>query len=425
VLVASSNGGQPCGELIEYRECNTQACPEDCVLSEWSVWSECDAACGSGRQFRTREVLIASSNGGQPCGELIEYRECNTQPCDEECTTPLVILGLNTPLNPNPVNSLITVTALVNVTIVEAILTWGDGTETILKNPQSDFSATHVYSSAGVYSIELSVKDACGNAEIRHSDYIAIYDPDGGFVTGGGWIWSPQGALKSDPSLEGKANFGFVAKYRNGSQVPTGHTEFQFHAGNLRFNSSSYDAMRLIISGARAQFKGIGSINGSGNYGFMVSVVDGQVSGGGNLDKFRIKIWDIDNNDEIVYDNNVELSDENAVPITVISGGSIIIHKPKGNKSAEITDVEKFAIQELKMWPNPTTGMVHIDISGEKIQPVKVNVFNMAGTRVLQKEFQAGDNITFDMSEYISGMYLVRIETNDFETIKKLVLDRK
>jgi hypothetical protein len=69
--------------------------------------------------------------------------------------------------------------------------------------------------------------------------------------------------------------------------------------------------------------------------------------------------------------------------------------------------------------------MVHIDISGEKIQPVKVNVFNMAGTRVLQKEFQAGDNITFDMSEYISGMYLVRIETNDFETIKKLVLDRK
>jgi hypothetical protein len=49
----------------------------------------------------------------------------------------------------------------------------------------------------------------------------------------------------------------------------------------------------------------------------------------------------------------------------------------------------------------------------------------MAGAQVLQKEFQAGENLTFDMWEHISGMYLVRIETNDFETIKKLILDRK
>jgi subtilase family serine protease len=80
---------------------------------------------------------------------------------------------------------------------------------------------------------------------------------------------------------------------------------------------------------------------------------------------------------------------------------------------------------ELKMWPNPTSGRVYLDIKSNSSELVKVTVFNLTGAKVLQKEFQAGDNIIFDMSEHISGMYMVRIETNEFETINKLVLDRR
>ncbi len=29
---------------------------------------------------------------------------------------------------------------------------------------------------------------------------VVIYDPDGGFVTGGGWINSPAGAYSADPT---------------------------------------------------------------------------------------------------------------------------------------------------------------------------------------------------------------------------------
>jgi hypothetical protein len=80
---------------------------------------------------------------------------------------------------------------------------------------------------------------------------------------------------------------------------------------------------------------------------------------------------------------------------------------------------------ELKMWPNPTSGRVYLDIKSNSSELVKVTVFNLTGAKVLQKEFQAGDNIIFDMSEHISGMYMVRIETNEFETINKLLLDRR
>jgi hypothetical protein len=103
--------------------------------------------------------------------------------------------------------------------------------------------------------------------------------------------------------------------------VPDGNTEFQFKAGDLNFQSSSYEW--LVVAGARAQFKGVGTINGAGQYGFMLTAIDGQINGGGNVDKFRIKIWDLYGT---VYDNQLNAADD-AVLTTTLGGGSIVIHK--------------------------------------------------------------------------------------------------
>ena len=68
--------------------------------------------------------------------------------------------------------------------------------------------------------------------------------------------------------------------------MPTGNTEFNFKAGDLNFHSSSYDW--LVVAGANAKYKGVGTINGEGYYGFMLTATDG------SPDTFRIKIWDKD-----------------------------------------------------------------------------------------------------------------------------------
>ncbi len=83
-----------------------------------------------------------------------------------------------------------------------------------------------------------------------------------------------------------------------------------------------------MIAGARGQFKGTGTINGIGNYGFMLTAIDGDINGGGGSDKFRIKIWDKDNGDAIVYDNQSSEADDAAVA-TELGGGSIVIHAKK------------------------------------------------------------------------------------------------
>ena len=148
--------------------------------------------------------------------------------------------------------------------------------------------------------------------------YVVVYDPDGGFVTGGGWIDSPAGAYTPDPELTGRANFGFVAKYKKGQITPDGNTNFQFQAAGLHFESTAYDWL-VITGGERAKYKGVGTINGEGDYGFMLTATDSD-----DGDTFRIKIWDIDTGD-VIYDN-WSIDGDDSYDGTALGGGSIVVH---------------------------------------------------------------------------------------------------
>ncbi len=140
---------------------------------------------------------------------------------------------------------------------------------------------------AGVYNLCVRGTDAPGNVGDPECIMLVVYDPSGGFVTGGGWINSPAGAYKPDESSSGKANFGFVSKYQRGATVPTGNTNFQFRTGHLSFRSSSYEFLVITMGGTNAQYKGSGTING------------GLAPNG---TEFRFMIWARDNSPERRWD---------------------------------------------------------------------------------------------------------------------------
>jgi len=79
-------------------------------------------------------------------------------------------------------------------------------------------------------------------------------------------------------------------------------------------------------AGAKAQYKGTGTVNGAGNYNFLLTATDGQQPGGGGVDKFRIKIINKTTN-LVVYDNVGGSDDIDSANPQAISGGSIVIHQ--------------------------------------------------------------------------------------------------
>jgi PKD repeat protein len=198
-------------------------------------------------------------------------------------------------------------------------------------------SDAFTFDDPGVYTVVLTVTDDDGGTTSSEPQSFVVYDPSEGFVTGGGWIDSPAGALPASPEVSGRATFGFVSKYKEGATAPDGQTQFQLKVADFHFHSDVYDW--LVVAGARAQFKGTGTINGQGNFGFVLTAMDGQVNGGGNTDKLRIKILDKDNHNTIVYDNQIG-SDDDATPSTELGGGQIVIHKGGKNLEAISSDVE-------------------------------------------------------------------------------------
>ncbi len=241
-----------------------------------------------------------------------------------------ILAALTGPATPIPLGASVTISGRLSDPdegdTHSATWTWGDGTVEADLITCGDFSRTHDYTAAGVYTVELTVSDGTSGGTDQASAtfcYVVVYDPSAGFVTGGGWITSPAGAYAANPELVGKATFGFQSKYKKGATVPSGSTQFEFLVADLYFQSVEYDW--LVVAGAKAQYQGTGTINGTGLYGFMLTAVDGDLLGKGKPDLFRIKIWD-KTSDDIIYDNRMDAADD-AEPTTALGGGSIVVHK--------------------------------------------------------------------------------------------------
>ena len=187
---------------------------------------------------------------------------------------------------------------------------------------------SHSFAQAGVYTAAAAISDGDGGAG-RAAILVVVYDPTAGFVTGGGWFDSPPGAYTTGPALAGRVVVGFHSKYPGDAVAPTGTTELHLDLPALDFHSTSYEW--LVVSGAKAQFKGVGRI-GSREYGFLLTAYDGQVPGARSVDRVRIKIWDPTNVARILYDNVLDpgaTDDIDTAKPQALGGGSIVIHDLK------------------------------------------------------------------------------------------------
>ncbi|HEY2323188.1 MAG TPA: DNA/RNA non-specific endonuclease [Thermoanaerobaculia bacterium] len=235
--------------------------------------------------------VVTDSHGGQGSASAT-ISVSNVNPVISAVSGPASALALSS------------ATATINVTYSDAgsadthtaVFTWGDNTTSNASCSGGTCSASHTFSATGVYDVLVTVTDDDGGSASGDFQYVVVYNPNGGFATGSGWISQPGG----------KATFNFSSKYQKNVLLPQGSTSFQ--VGGFTFTSTASEW--LVVSGNKAQLKGTGTIaNMSGTFGFLVTATDGP-------DAFGIKVWNTSTN-TVVYDSGTP---------QVLGGGNIQVH---------------------------------------------------------------------------------------------------
>eukprot|EP01127_Copromyxa_protea_P014526 TRINITY_DN4066_c0_g1_i1.p1 TRINITY_DN4066_c0_g1~~TRINITY_DN4066_c0_g1_i1.p1 ORF type:complete len:1449 (-),score=281.84 TRINITY_DN4066_c0_g1_i1:32-4378(-) len=84
---AAANFGKACtGVGFEQTTCNTNHCPVDCVWGEWSDWV-CSTTCGEGIKKQTRKPSVVADFGGVECaGPISQVSSCKNEECPSGCS---------------------------------------------------------------------------------------------------------------------------------------------------------------------------------------------------------------------------------------------------------------------------------------------------------------------------------------------------
>lgn len=146
---------------------------------------------------------------------------------------------------------------------------------------------SRTFEHAGMYTVELTVTDDDGGMGTAKT-LVIVYDPDAGFVTAGGHLESPAGALPAQPDLIGKLHLTFHAKYLPGDEgsVPgNGKLKVKLHNSDGEFELADTTLEWLVVTqDLKAVLKGTGKVGGTEGYGFVAY-------GDGNRDGFRLVAW--------------------------------------------------------------------------------------------------------------------------------------
>jgi PKD repeat protein len=204
---------------------------------------------------------------------------------------------------------------------------WGDGNTSggvAGADNTGSVSGKHTYDTPGVYAVALEVTDDDEDWNESVFEYVVVYDSNDEFIAGGGWIGSTSKAYIANPELRGEASFGFVSKYREGIDTPTGKAELRFHVADLDFHSREYQW--LMVTDLNVQFSGRGAINGSGVYLFTMTATDGNMNSG-NVDDFRIRIWQKQIIDGVVHDLIVYESQPGLASVVLKQKKMGIVHR--------------------------------------------------------------------------------------------------
>ena len=110
-----------------------------------------------------------------------------------------------------------------------------------------------------------------------------------------------------------------------------------------------------------------------------------------------------------------------ALPLGVVAAQAQTVAAPAATGRTSKPGDDK----RLLVYPNPSTGIVHLSINGLEGRRVEVQVLNVIGTVMYREtltELNERFTKTLDLSRFANGLYYVKLESENSSQLCKLVI---
>jgi hypothetical protein len=107
------------------------------------------------------------------------------------------------------------------------------------------------------------------------------------------------------------------------------------------------------------------------------------------------------------------------------SGPAVDLTKGRQQGSPFVTRPQDNEEKSVSVYPNPSTGMVHLTLTGFKGKKTELRVMNVIGN-VIYREILNDNETTkkdLDLSKLTSGLYYIKLQTDDYSEIRKVIIN--
>ncbi|MBG8554329.1 MULTISPECIES: T9SS type A sorting domain-containing protein [Hymenobacter] len=105
--------------------------------------------------------------------------------------------------------------------------------------------------------------------------------------------------------------------------------------------------------------------------------------------------------------------------------GSALLSQAAAQPTEKAGNKPQLEEKNLLVYPNPSTGIVQVSVLGFKGRKLELRVLNIIGTVVYREtvtELNDRFTRTLDLSKFASGLYYVKLDSDNTSTMRKLVI---
>jgi PKD repeat protein len=328
--------------------------------------------------------------------------------------------------------------------------TFGDGESSTLSSPG------HTYLQAGIYDIELEVKNQFGNDTMLKEEYIEVADITDSILFADdfddnkihpAWRFNNGNWVESNKTMIQNSNY-YNGGYIGGCYALVGSPEWKNYRLSVDFKSSDDDKIGVVFNYQDANNFYLFTWQQQGTIRALKSFVDGVETNlaidtlGYQLNQwYQLNLTTIDGQIQVYIDSLMIYS---ITDINFQSGrAGLYCHGNQNsywdNFSIEnldyiSTDIPKAKTGIIKSYalaqnyPNPFNPITVIAYQLSAVSFVDLSIYNILGQKIktlIYEEQAAGKyEVTWDASHFAAGIYFYKIEAGEFRQVKKMILLR-